>query len=34
MLTAENIAPRLKQVDLMSKNGFGNKLISFVRKIT
>ena len=33
-LTAENIAARLKQVNLVSKNDFDNKLISLSRKNT
>ena len=33
-LTAENITARLKQVNLVSKNDFDNKLISFSRKNT
>ena len=33
-LTAENFAATLKQVDLVSKTDFYNKLISFNRKIT
>ena len=32
-LTAENFAARLKQVNLVRKTDFGNKLISFHRKI-
>ena len=33
-LTAENIAARLKQADLVSKTDFDNKLTSFNRQIT
>ena len=33
-LTAENFAAKLKQVNLVSKTDFDNKLISFNRKIT
>ena len=33
-LTAENFKERLKQADLVSKNDFDNKLISFNKKIT
>ena len=32
--TAENVAARLKQANLVGKTDFGNKLISFNRKIT
>ena len=33
-LTAENVAARLKQADLLNKTDFDNKIISFNRKIT
>ena len=33
-LTAENFAARLKQVDLVNKTSFDNKLTSFNRRIT
>ena len=33
-LTMENVAARLKQVNLVSKTDFENKLINFNRKIT
>ena len=33
-LTAENFTARLKQADLVNKTDFGNKLVSFNRKIT
>ena len=33
-LTAENFAARLKQVDLVDKTSFDNKLTSFNRRIT
>ena len=32
-LTAENFAAKLKQANLVSKNDFDNKLISFNKKI-
>ena len=33
-LTAENFAARLKQANLVTKTGFGNKLTSFNKRIT
>ena len=33
-LTVENFAARLKEVDLMSKTNFDNKLTSFKKRIT
>ena len=33
-LTAENLSARLKQVNLVNKIGFDNKLIRFNKKIT
>ena len=34
MLTAEGFAARLKQVDLVNKSDFDNKLTSYNRRIT
>ena len=34
MLTAEKVAARLKQADLVNKTDFDNKLTSFNRRIT
>ena len=33
-LTAETFASRLKEADLLNKTDFGNKLTSFIRRIT